>query len=187
MKAFWQHELLKEFRGSSDNFRVGLTVYMVFMNITSLFPSPRDTRLLQNKRLWGAKNREMFRRITSFAASVYSDALCYPALQDSESDLSSPFRRGYCAHQYYHRRRQVRDFWTHRIFRRIATNRRFMMGFARLPLPSMVLFGGVGGFLFRPTGQVRKCRPASGFTFRQTLMPEFDQTPFYIARSRRRR
>jgi hypothetical protein len=37
---------------------------------------------------------------------------------------------------------------------------------------SMFLFGGVGGFLFRPTGQVRKCRPTSGFfTFRQTLMP----------------
>jgi hypothetical protein len=99
----------------------------------------------------------------------------------------SQYRRRYCGQQYYHRRGKVRDFWTHRIFRRIATNRRFMMGFARLPLPSMVLFGGVGGFLFRPTGQVRKCRPASGFTFRQTLMPEFDQTPFYIARSRRRR
>jgi hypothetical protein len=31
MKAFWQHGLLKEFKGSSDNFRAAITVYMVFM------------------------------------------------------------------------------------------------------------------------------------------------------------
>ena len=61
-------------------------------------------------------------RITSLAASVYPDALCYPALQDSESDLPSPYPCGYCGPQYYHRRGQVRDFWTHRIFRRIATS-----------------------------------------------------------------
>jgi hypothetical protein len=55
-------------------------------------------------------------------------------------------------------------------------------------LVSMVLFGGVGRFLFRPAGQVRKCRPASGFfASRQTFMPEFDQPPFYIDRSKRRR
>ena len=51
----------------------------------------------------------------------------------------------------------------------------------------MVRFGGVGGFLFRPTGQVRKCRPAPRlFTLGQTLMPEFDQPPFNIDSSKRR-
>jgi hypothetical protein len=48
------------------------------------------------------------------------------------------------------------------------------------PLESMVRFGGVGGFLFYPAVQLRKCRPTPNFTPRQTLMPEFDQSPFYI-------
>jgi hypothetical protein len=53
---------------------------------------------------------------------------------------------------------------------------------------SMVRFGGVGGFFSYPSVQVRKCRPAPRFfTFRQTLMPEFDQPPFYIDRSKRHR
>ena len=55
-------------------------------------------------------------------------------------------------------------------------------------LASMVRFGGVGGFFSFPSVQVRKCRPASGFfASRQTFMPEFDQSPFYIDRSRRHR
>src|ERR1700676_401332 len=52
------------------------------------------------------------------------------------------------------------------------------------PLPSMVRFGGVGGFFSCPSAQVRKCRPApSFFTCRQTLMPEFDQPPLYTETS----
>jgi hypothetical protein len=51
----------------------------------------------------------------------------------------------------------------------------------------MVRFGGVGGFFAYPWVQVRKGRPTPGFfTFRQTLMPEFDQPPFYIDSSKRR-
>src|ERR1700730_15788264 len=45
--------------------------------------------------------------------------------------------------------------------------------------------GGVGGFLFYPAVQLRKFRPTPSFTPRQTLMPEFDQSPFYIRKSRR--
>ena len=56
------------------------------------------------------------------------------------------------------------------------------------PLPSMVRFGGVGGFFSCPSVQVRKCRPTRGFfTFRQTLMPEFDQPALYNDMSRRHR
>src|ERR1700730_10918392 len=47
--------------------------------------------------------------------------------------------------------------------------------------------GGVGGFLFYPAVQLRKFRPTPSFTPRQTLMPEFDQSPFYIDKSRRHR
>ena len=47
--------------------------------------------------------------------------------------------------------------------------------------------GGVGGFLFYPAVQLRKCRPTPSFTPRQTLMPEFDQSPFYTNKSRRQR
>jgi len=56
------------------------------------------------------------------------------------------------------------------------------------PLASMVRFGGVGGFLFYPSVQVRKCRPAPRlFASRQTFMPEFDQPPFCTDISRRHR
>src|ERR1700738_1316644 len=60
--------------------------------------------------------------------------------------------------------------------------------FTLQPLVSLVHFGGVGGFSPYPSVQVRKCRPAPRFfTFRRTLMPEFDQPPFYIDRSKCRR
>src|ERR1700686_3390956 len=55
MKAFWQHGLLKEFKGSSDNFRASLTVYMAYMVITSPFLCSWETRLLQNKRVLGSE------------------------------------------------------------------------------------------------------------------------------------
>jgi len=48
----------------------------------------------------------------------------------------------------------------------------------------MVRFGGVGGFFAYPSVQVRKCRPTPSFTPRQTLMPKFDQSPFYVNNSR---
>jgi hypothetical protein len=45
----------------------------------------------------------------------------------------------------------------------------------------MIHFGGVSGFFVRPSVQMRECRPAPGFlVFGQTLMPEFDQSPFYF-------
>jgi hypothetical protein len=48
--------------------------------------------------------------------------------------------------------------------------------------------GGVsGGFSTYPAVQLRKCRPTPSFTPRQTLMPEFDQAPFHIDKSRRHR
>jgi hypothetical protein len=48
--------------------------------------------------------------------------------------------------------------------------------------------GGVGGFFVYPSFQIRKCRPAPrSFNFGQTLMPEFQQTPFYIDSSRRQK
>jgi hypothetical protein len=53
------------------------------------------------------------------------------------------------------------------------------------PLPSMIRSGGVSGFLFQSAVQIRKCRPIPRFfTPRQTLMPEFDQPPFYIDRTK---
>jgi hypothetical protein len=45
--------------------------------------------------------------------------------------------------------------------------------------------GGVsGGFSTYPAVQLRKCRPTPSFTPRQTLMPKFDQSPFYVNNSR---
>ena len=53
---------------------------------------------------------------------------------------------------------------------------------------SMVRFGGVGGFFAYSRAQVRKCCPIPRlFASRQTLMPEFDQPPFYIDRTKRHR
>jgi hypothetical protein len=49
----------------------------------------------------------------------------------------------------------------------------------------MVRFGGIGGFFAYCAVQVRKCRPIPRFfTPLQTLMPEFDQPPFYIDRTK---
>src|ERR1700735_2357479 len=48
------------------------------------------------------------------------------------------------------------------------------------PLASMNRFGGVGRFSTYHYVQFRKCCPTPSFAPRQTLMPEFDQSPFYI-------
>ena len=116
---------------------------------------------------------------TSLAASVYSNALRYPGCRILNQIFLRHIGVGTAGSNTI-------DFWTHRISRRIGTSEGFTMGFARLPLPSMVRFGGVGGFFAFPSVQVRKSRPASGFfASRQTFMPEFDQPPFYIDRSKR--
>jgi hypothetical protein len=61
-----------------------------------------------------ASNISRLKRVESAiqaqGASVYSDALCYPALQDSESDRLRHISVGSCGQQSYHRRGQVRDF-----------------------------------------------------------------------------
>jgi hypothetical protein len=120
MKAFWQHGLLKEFKGSSDNFRAGLTDYMVFMVITSPF-MPTETRLLQNKRPLGREKPGD----GSDGSPTWLQMCTRCAIQRCRI-LNQIFLRhngmGTCGQQYYHHRGKVRDFWTHRIFRRIANS-----------------------------------------------------------------
>jgi hypothetical protein len=43
--------------------------------------------------------------------------------------------------------------------------------------------GSDSGFSTYPAVQLRKCRPTPSFTPRQTLMPKFDQSPFYVNNS----
>ena len=145
------------------------------MDITSLFPCHGKRVCCKINAFGERKTGRWFRRITSLAASVYSDALCYPALQDSESNLPSLYRRGYCGQTVAGK--QETSGLTEYLGE--SPPAKIHDGFARLPLLSMVLFGGVGGFFAYPSGQVRKCRPASGFFAScQTFMPEFDQPPF---------
>src|SRR5271157_6193311 len=69
------------------------------------------------------KPERWFRRITCLAASVYSDAFAIRRCRILNQIFLHHIGVGTAGQQYYHRRGQVRDFWTHRIFRRIATSK----------------------------------------------------------------
>jgi hypothetical protein len=61
-----------------------------------------------------------------------------------------------------------------------------VLAISELPPPSVSMgrFGGVGGLFVYPCVQVRERPVPRFFSFRQTLMPEFDQPPFYIDRTK---